>query len=268
MRKLTYLALFGLSTAALSGQILYLQQFDEDASLDGTLARDLPGFTGGGTGVIFYEHNNGLTYPGLSPAPAGGAIAYDFDGTRSNRSITQSDAFLDYGNFSAGQVFEFSALVAVERADFDAVSIAFNSGSVVNNVRFGLDSTNMFATAWMNGDTTTVTGPAWSLDTTHAFLMRVTQGTGNSPTDSLVEVWFDPDYSDLGAADFTSTSDTRIGRPGAGNAYTGVGYGGTQIGDARVIWDEVQVYAVPEPSTYAALFGLLALGFVAWRRRR
>lgn len=25
---------------------------------------------------------------------------------------------------------------------------------------------------------------------------------------------------------------------------------------------------VPEPSTYAALFGLLALGFVAWRRRR
>lgn len=29
-----------------------------------------------------------------------------------------------------------------------------------------------------------------------------------------------------------------------------------------------QVVGVPEPSTYAALFGLAALGFVAWRRRR
>ncbi|MDD3180422.1 MAG: PEP-CTERM sorting domain-containing protein [Opitutaceae bacterium] len=28
-----------------------------------------------------------------------------------------------------------------------------------------------------------------------------------------------------------------------------------------------QVQAIPEPSTYAALFGLAALGFVAWRRR-
>ncbi|MCD8482534.1 MAG: PEP-CTERM sorting domain-containing protein [Verrucomicrobia bacterium] len=28
------------------------------------------------------------------------------------------------------------------------------------------------------------------------------------------------------------------------------------------------LYTIPEPSTYAALFGLLALGFVAWRRRR
>lgn len=27
-------------------------------------------------------------------------------------------------------------------------------------------------------------------------------------------------------------------------------------------------YAIPEPSTYAALFGVAALGFVAWRRRR
>jgi hypothetical protein len=28
------------------------------------------------------------------------------------------------------------------------------------------------------------------------------------------------------------------------------------------------VTAVPEPSTYAAIFGALALGFVAYRRRR
>ncbi|MCC5839464.1 MAG: PEP-CTERM sorting domain-containing protein [Opitutales bacterium] len=195
-------------------------------------------------------------------------MVYDYNGGTGNRSATQADAFLDYGSFAAGQVFEFSALINVERAQFADAYIAFNSGSVVNNVRFGLNASNMYVTAWMNGGATTATGPAWSLNTTHAFLMRVTQGTGASPTDSLVEIWFDPDYSNLGTADFTSTSNTRIGRSGAANAYTGITYGGGTIGDARVIWDEVQVYAVPEPSTYAALFGLLALGFVAWRRRR
>lgn len=33
-------------------------------------------------------------------------------------------------------------------------------------------------------------------------------------------------------------------------------------------FDNFQIAAVPEPSTYAALLGLLALGFVAYRRRR
>jgi hypothetical protein len=32
--------------------------------------------------------------------------------------------------------------------------------------------------------------------------------------------------------------------------------------------DSTLVTAVPEPSTYAALAGLLALGFVVYRRRR
>lgn len=32
--------------------------------------------------------------------------------------------------------------------------------------------------------------------------------------------------------------------------------------------DNLTITAVPEPSTYAALFGLLALGLVVWRRRR
>lgn len=37
-------------------------------------------------------------------------------------------------------------------------------------------------------------------------------------------------------------------------------------GGSTVGFDNVGV--IPEPSTYAALFGLLTLGFVAWRRRR
>lgn len=39
-------------------------------------------------------------------------------------------------------------------------------------------------------------------------------------------------------------------------------------GDEDFAVDNFQVTAVPEPSVYAAALGLLALGFVAWRRRR
>jgi hypothetical protein len=259
-----------LLASALQAQVVYNQSFDYEAGDNGNTFTDT-NFPGegwsSGTGVITYQHDAGLSYPGMSPAVAGGAMVYDFGGGTGSRSATQTDAFLDYGDFAAGQVYEFSALLKVERADFNEVSVAFNSGSVVNNVRFGLDQSNIFVTAWMNGAATTATGPAWSLDTTHAIMMRVTQGTGTSPTDSLVEIWFDPDYSNLGSADFTSTSDTRIGRSGASNAYTNVTYGGSTIGNARVVWDEVNVTAVPEPATFAIFAGLLALGLVYVRRR-
>lgn len=35
----------------------------------------------------------------------------------------------------------------------------------------------------------------------------------------------------------------------------------------RMTFDNMSLTAVPEPSTYAAIFGGLALGFAAWRRR-
>lgn len=38
--------------------------------------------------------------------------------------------------------------------------------------------------------------------------------------------------------------------------------------EGRGFLNSVQVTPVPEPAIYAALFGLLSLGFVAWRRRR
>lgn len=54
-------------------------------------------------------------------------------------------------------------------------------------------------------------------------------------------------------------------------AYTGSDESGTALGN--FYWDSETKYlmsrdAVPEPATYAAVFGLVALGFVAYRKRR
>jgi hypothetical protein len=35
----------------------------------------------------------------------------------------------------------------------------------------------------------------------------------------------------------------------------------------RISFDNISISAIPEPGTYAALAGMLALGFVFWRRR-
>lgn len=258
------------SALAVNAQVfdrVYHQQFDYTSGQNGNSFNNT-NFPGEGwtnnTGVITYQHGAGLTYPGVTPSPTGGAMVYDSTATPGNRNAIQTDSFMDYGDFSAGQVFEFSALIEVERANFNSVNLDFITGQTVNNVTFGLNSSNMFVTAWMDGNATTVTGDAWSLDTTNAFLMRVTQGSGASPTDSLVEIWFNPDYGNLGAANFTSTSDTRIGR--SGEAYTSVRYSGASIGNARVIWDEVQVVAIPEPGTLA-LVGIALAALMLFRRR-
>jgi hypothetical protein len=51
------------------------------------------------------------------------------------------------------------------------------------------------------------------------------------------------------------------------NTSSGLGYGNA-IDEIEVYATSAAVSAIPEPSTYAALFGALVLGLAAWRRRR
>jgi hypothetical protein len=50
--------------------------------------------------------------------------------------------------------------------------------------------------------------------------------------------------------------------------YASVNNIGTAVTSGQMSFDNLTVSAVPEPSTYAALAGLSALGLVCWRRRR
>lgn len=82
-------------------------------------------------------------------------------------------------------------------------------------------------------------------------------------------VWVD--LTEVGSATIAATSIDSLTR--------GLVYGGSyQRNNPKARYDDFRVYdgvldasalaAIPEPSTHAALFGLLAIGFVAWRRRR
>lgn len=69
---------------------------------------------------------------------------------------------------------------------------------------------------------------------------------------------------------FTTQTITLIAHPAGGNAanirYFGIS-GAGPTANFRMSFDSIVVSAVPEPSTYAMIAGVLALGFVAWRRR-
>lgn len=78
------------------------------------------------------------------------------------------------------------------------------------------------------------------------------QNTGIQETYTLLA--FENTTFDL--SDFTALNSPQPGT---------FSFGTTEIND--VTYDTL-LYTIPEPRVYAALFGLLALGFVVWRRRR
>lgn len=73
--------------------------------------------------------------------------------------------------------------------------------------------------------------------------------------------------NDTGGAwqSFSTTVD--LGATGYDQIAIGFGYVGLNTGNGQLQLDNVSVTAIPEPSTYPALLGALAVGFVALRRR-
>jgi hypothetical protein len=167
----------------------------------------------------------------------------------------------------------------------------FNTGTVSGATKAG---TSWFGQVTQNGTTITVGGTAmndngWedtglSLDLSAMNFIYVTaqRDSGHNVATNLVVELID---SSLGAQQFTvSTSSFLVGTltqveiaigswtidPSQITDWT-IGGGTPSPGTLafRMSFDNLQVSAtaIPEPSTYAAMAGALALGLAAWRRR-
>jgi len=149
---------------------------------------------------------------------------------------------------------------------------AFTGGqfpSLVTDGLYGLDqhwSAGAYAPQWITVDlgqtfsisSITVIGPL-----TAGFSGFTVEFDVNGSTDNS-------NWTFLGAATLTDSSDMGLRSEdfilsGDPYRYIRLDYtGGTHHSSAA----EIQIYAIPEPSTYAMLAGLAALGLAAWRRRR
>lgn len=259
----------GIALAA-NATVFYQQSFDYTPAQNG-LNFTNANFPGEGwssvTNVITYQHDEGLSYPGL-PA-TGGALQYDHDGDSGGRKASQTfENNLSFADYSAGDTFYFSALMRVDRAlnSGATISVDFEGNNVVNRPKFILTPDEMRVEAWTNGAITTISGPSYSVGDTLAFYMELEKGT--TDTNNILSIWFNPStMSNPGTPDFVSTSDTRFGR-NAG-ILTGIAYSGDNVGDTQWTLDEVRVAttAIPEPGTLL-LVGMALGSLLLFRRRR
>ena len=107
-------------------------------------------------------------------------------------------------------------------------------------------------------------------------------GVGGSSSDGVTLNW---SYSFTGGSDYVSLSGDSVSGSDEGNSYSGFAdstaasdiylklditglNSANAFGDEYVLIDNFAVYAVPEPSTYAAIAGAFALAFAAYRRRK
>ena len=139
-------------------------------------------------------------------------------------------------NFSNGMVLNAGSFFM----DNTGTSLTWNGGTLVYELSNTDDSSN---TIVLSGAFTKGSGTAFEIDF---------QNTGIEETYTLLAF----DGTTFGLSDFTALNSPQPGT---------FSFGTTEINDLTY---DTLVYTIPEPRVYAVLFGLLALGFVVWRRRR
>lgn len=152
-----------------------------------------------------------------------------------------------------------------------------NATNTDSNAYYGINVAQSFGASnitleWgkWNGTAFTTTASSLTLDTTTAVILRLTY-------DGATKV-LTTDYSKNGGASFLTGASYDLDGAQIGLSAPGLnGFGlelyasasaGNAINAGQVSFDNFSVSAIPEPSTYAALAGLGALGLALWHKRR
>lgn len=155
----------------------------------------------------------------------------------------------------------------------DTTNISTGFTASVGDVNTG--NKNLYADTRINTSVTSSSATAYTEGQTVFLVARLSKDGAATNTNAYdrVELWVNPTSTFLGAA---SASVDRNN-----SSFTGgvVNFGLSALGGSPTIqWDNLlvgtgqadvlNVYAIPEPSAFAAFGGLAALGFAALRRRR
>lgn len=271
---LSLVAILFLTAAAQAG-VLYEDGFDY-GDTTGLVKNGFAGNWSTTSGVLYYDHDGGLTHAGLE-AEAGGAFYHDF--TSGNRSITNSvdPVFDPFPGMGAGDALWFAGLIQLAN-DSGTTNIQFSNGEGVNAIGFGVDADgDVIVTASLAdaGAADHDTGVDAADDgSTYLFLVRGTLGSGpDTDKASRIDFWFNPaDTSSEGALDTpdwtTGDANSKWGRSTGSYNSAVINASYQSRADGLRVGDTLNdVVNLPEPAT----LGLLALGgagFMAVRRSR
>ena len=285
------LALAGLlgGSVALNGQTIFAENFDYALSNNTNIGGNTGGTWLGGTNNVRFVLNPGPSFTGT------GYVAFHDGGSLESGNSNSSDvrtAHAPLGQTVTGE-FWVSAFVnptQMTNINGSVTQMSFSTGTTSNanygGPGFGIyNSGTSLNYALFNGSAgvggVTTVGTAATANQWQLLIARITI---NESADDAISLWSfaaDADVPTTVAALGTPVvSSTTVNW---GNSINTLGLGGqsfTTTGGKTALWDDLRlsissgdtgledVLGIPEPSTYAALFGLLALGFVAWRRRR
>lgn len=152
----------------------------------------------------------------------------------------------------------YNSTLADADRNFDA-GLTTNGGQTGTAYNFGVES----------GTSETYTSTGITADTgVHLFVVKF--DLSSTAASDSVTVWIDPTIGAAGdpSGGIVSTSKDITFDRLALSDYDGNSAAWDEIRWGTTFADVAGTSAIPEPSTYAALFGVLALGYVAIRRRR